>query len=139
MNIVHMYNDSIQVKAPEGLGKSGYFPFYCYTDITIEHVLDAVKRENGTLFDNIQIGLRYYSHKLSTPFEKIVDDHDVLITVAYGGNEGIYLNAYTFVYGTKDPVHNIISCKTLSKDDHTMARAWQSAGNLYKFLNGWWE
>jgi hypothetical protein len=139
MKVIHMYDDSVQVKAPEGLGKSGYFPFLEYTGITIKHVLDAVERENGTLFDNIQMGLKYYNHKQSTLFEKITDDHDIMINVTNGSNEGIYLVAYKFVYGTKDPIKNIISCKTLSRDDHTMARAWQSAGNLYRFLNGWWE
>lgn len=34
-------------EATEDLGKTGYFPFSMYKNITIKNVMDAIKYENG--------------------------------------------------------------------------------------------
>lgn len=127
-----------QYEAYEDLGKTGYFPFSLYQNITIGNVMDAIKyEEKGIFSEYIDTGTHFV--KPNTPFKNITNDCEIRVTVAYGNNEGIYLDAYIFHYGRKNPIENIITCKTLNIDDHTMARAWQAAGNLYKFLNGWWE
>ncbi len=126
--------------ATKDLGKTGYFPFSLYKNITVKNVMDAIKyEEKGVFNEYIQSAHPRYLLKPSTLLTELTNESEINVTVAYGNNEGIYLDAYTYHYGRKNPIENIIVCKTLSKDDHTMARAWQSAGNIYRFVNGWWK
>lgn len=128
------------IEAPEDLGKTGYFPFSWYKNIKLEHVMNAIKREESPLFNEyIQTGLPLDHLKGQILFNEITNDKEITVTVCYGSNEGIYLDAFIFHHDRKDALEYIIVCKTLNINDHTMTRAWQSAGNLYRFLNGWWD
>lgn len=125
-------------EATKDLGKTGYFPFSVYKNITIGNVMDAIKYEENGIFDEY-IDIFDSTIKPSKLFVELTNEREINVTVNYGNNEGIYLDAYIFHYGRKSQIECVVLCKTLRTDDHTMARAWQSAGNIYRFINGWWK
>ena len=129
-----------QYEATEDLGKTGYFPFSVYKYIKLGNVVNAIQYEEKGVFDEyINVGMPFNHINRNTLFSRITHDREINVTVNYGGSEGLYIEAYFYHHTASHTHEEIIVGKTFNTDDHTMARAWQSAGNLYRFLNGWWE
>lgn len=126
-----------QYDATEDLGKTGYFPFSVYKNVTLGHVLDAMNYEMKHIFQEYISPMN--DLKRQTPIADILREEEPRVTVYYGSNEGIYLNVTIPAIDRSKREISIFLCKTLDESEYHMTRCWQCAEPLYRFLNGRWK